>query len=317
MVYSVIVKMCLLTETPTVVKYIYKLTGIIQFSQNASTKFPLAPRLWCIPFYILYICIYVKSVFSFDTIQFTGIFKFFDISISFASLFLMVALVVTCYSRNDNLKLLLIKIKRINLLPMSHRNKIKRNDWISFILIGLIATNILVFNLFNSVPVECLLQIYIPVAVGSLNHACLNDIMVIICNKFQAINEQLQRKVYCVDIGFSIQRVQELSHLHYELVNLAQQVNKHFEVTTIVGIASWFGLVLNILYYILYVLVNDIHLHVLFFTMFNIATLLFLSLSLFLMVWMLSCTQRTVSKVKDCSVNYRQILGQRSRNLRS
>ncbi|CAH1365130.1 unnamed protein product [Tenebrio molitor] len=30
--------------------------------------------------------------------------------------------------------------------------------------------------------------------------------------------------------------------------------------------------------------------------MFNIATLLFLSLSLFLMVWMLSCTQRTANE---------------------
>ena len=281
--------MYLLESTPKLLLVLYKLTGSVQFSTStSSTRVEnCLSRLWSIPCYVAYLYISYKSAILFQTIQFTGLFKYFDLFIAYSSWVLMVTCVISFNKRSNKLKHTLVKISSLN-LPTSQR---KTHSWIRPFFVTLVAINIALCGLVEGMPTVCMLHMFIPVAITSLDHLYFHDLMTTTYGKFEEINRHFQRKLY------SIYQIKHLCHTHYELVTLSKKINKCFEITTLVGIVPWFGIVLNGIYYVPYVTLNNIGINLIGFTIFTTISLLYYFFWLFLMVWMSNKTQKEVKMV--------------------
>ncbi|EFA07636.1 gustatory receptor 189 [Tribolium castaneum] len=279
-----------LVKSPIVLIYIYRVFGIIQFCDSRSEIAKFVSRHVCILFYLFYIYISVQCYQSFKTIIFTGIFFYFDFAIMCTSYVLMFTLISNFYFRNDQLEKVLFKLKSICPKSESFGSNFIR-------LMVTVSAFFFIFLLFlvEDMPLVCSMELFLPLVVASFNHVFLYDVMAAIFSKFQTINNHIN--------SISVAEIENLIILHSELTDMATHFFYFFEIPTIVGLVNWFGYALNMIYYILYVLINSISLNMWFFAIFNISILSFLFFWLFSIIWALEQTRKkakeTLSLIHD------------------
>ncbi|XP_068892872.1 putative gustatory receptor 28b [Tenebrio molitor] len=301
-------------SAPVFFIYLYKLTGIVQFSTNNTPFSKFLARLWCLPLYAYFI--YVTVAYSMISRNILGIFKYVDKMAGYTSGLTMLVSIFMFYRRSDELKSLLTKLDSIEIYLVGNNGRYSRRDnWVRVGLIGTIVIYILTFP-FVHMNYNSSFYYFIPPIVASLNHLFLKDILNCIWDKFELINQHFQRQINSVDlfvifpltkaekvrtlkedeITFNIQRIQELSHAHYNLVLLTTRITALFDITTIMSMMMWFGCVIDTIYYIMYVTNNDIEDDVVVVYAANMIYLMFCFYWLFFMVGMFSTTQKKANK---------------------
>ncbi|RZB40827.1 7tm 7 domain containing protein, partial [Asbolus verrucosus] len=223
---------------------------------------------------------------------------------------------------NRQIKLLLIKVQNIKLYSFTSPNKhVKRNIWCPIMLFGSLLLN-LMFMPFMGAKTKLFVYIWFPRFVNASDTLFLRDILYYISDKFELINLQLQRQICSVDlfklfpltttnkiklleeddINFNIQRIEELSHMHYNLINLATEIVKLFEITVILSLILWFESIIETVYYIIYMTVNELDQDLIHYGL-NVTYVMFLFCWLFVLVSSFSHTQnkanRTATYVHD------------------
>ncbi|RZB39533.1 gustatory receptor [Asbolus verrucosus] len=269
--------MCFIEEIPFWQRYIYKFVGILQFAtsipENAFSR--AFSRLWCFPLYLLYYSLSVVSFLSqFEIIESVGIFTGIDMVTSTGSFFCVTISLIMFYWRSNQLRSLLIKVNEIKLVLVTSPSKQRTHDWLGSILVALIVLNFTLTPVFDDTIAAFLF--YISTAIGSLDHLFLSNILGFVRSQFEAINQHLRRQIDTVDLSklfpltkvekikqlkeheitLSIRRIQELSLLHCDLVNLVTEISGLFEITTITSMAMWFGFVINAIHYAVYIIGN-------------------------------------------------------------
>ncbi|RZB66640.1 7tm 7 domain containing protein, partial [Asbolus verrucosus] len=310
--------MCLLKGIPTWLQYIYRIAGILQFSstvpKNAIAK--ILSRLWCFPLYFLYYYIFVAWIITeHKTMEFGKIRRGIDMTITSVTFCSVTLSVVMFHRRSNQLQLLLTKVGGIKyILQISPKKQSNHHDLFGSILLVLIVLNFVFACFLQNMEATFLFFCYISPSIGALDHLFLSNILRFVRCQFETINQHLQRQVRAVDlseifpltkaekiknmkeheISFNICKIQELSHLHYDLVNLATDINKLFEITTIVSIAMWFGYVIDTIHYIIHVMIHTGENKILSLSCLGSYLLVFF-LWLFIMVRSYSLTQKTAN----------------------
>ncbi|RZB39827.1 7tm 7 domain containing protein [Asbolus verrucosus] len=98
------------------------------------------------------------------------------------------------------------------------------------------------------------------------------------------------------EITFNMLRIQELSHLHYNLVNLTLKINELFGITTIVAMVVWFGYAIDTMYLSVYFTFHKMTDDTFILYTFYIVYLLFHFSWLFIMVAMFSRTREKANE---------------------
>jgi hypothetical protein len=268
--------MCLLQEVPTVLKCLFRLTGIIQFSSTIQSSFlsKILSRFWCIPFYsyIIYLSVYF-NMYVLDE-------RTTDISLSAHKIkncgniaYLLIS-VVCFYRRSNNIKLLLLKLNK-NRYHSFINNSLKCRNWLGIILFVVLSLTF-VCAPFLDIGLNYLIYDMFPLTLSSLDILFLTEIMNTAFSKFKQLNCIMQRQVSSPDffnlfhlskgariqdldeneITFNIQRIQELSHFHSDLVDTANEICQNFEITIIVELVGWFENIIIIIYTGISLIVN-------------------------------------------------------------
>ncbi|KAJ3638017.1 hypothetical protein MTP99_001428 [Tenebrio molitor] len=311
--------MCVLEDVPVWMRLLFRLHGVIQFPSKTSTNTlsKIVFRLWCIPLYVFHF--YTFVIWLTNTIHpnyLNDILENVNLIASFSSVVLMGVNVVVSYRRSNNLHHLLQKINDIKvfLTPSSPKNQSQSFDWLELILLLLYLINIIAIFSFNMIML--FLFCHIPASISCINHVFLNKVLSTIRNQFEVIDQHLQKQIDRVDLyeifpltkvekirqlkeserSFNICRIEDLSLLHYDLVNLAVEVNKLFDVTTMVAMGMWFGFVIDGTYSIIFLVVNNIEMDP-FLVLYMLTSLLFFLAWFFFMVRMYSLTQQTANKM--------------------
>jgi hypothetical protein len=245
-------QMCLLENTPTYLKCIYKLIGIVQFSYSLIPKFPkIYHRLWSLPLfcYFIYLCV----EYNLHKRPNTEIFFYIDHCTNYGNILSIHFCFLCYYQRSNSLRMLLLKLTEVKPCSITHPNRkyLKHNNWYRLILIGLLVLNFIFFPFYHN-PSQFILYMYY---FGPIMHCFdilfLNDVLNIVLYKFEMINQHLRRR-----ININVQHVQELSLLHHRLVHLATDIVKNFETTIIAALIMWFESVLETVYYTIFLMVN-------------------------------------------------------------
>jgi hypothetical protein len=268
---------CLLESTPTYLKYLYKLIGIVQFSDSPSKCSNILLRLWCLPFYSYFVYLCVRYNTSYESN--TAIFLYMHTVTNYVNIACVCLYVASFYNRSDKLYALLIKLDdvKVDTIMSMTSKSFRQSNWHKPILIGLLAFNILCI-LFLDYPIESSIYLYFfCITIHCFDNFFLNDILNKVLYKFEKINRHLQRQIYSVDlfkifpltkmdkiktiredeITFNIRQIQELSYFHYDLVHLALEIVGNFEITIIAALIMWFQNIIEANYYIIYGLVKD------------------------------------------------------------
>ncbi|CAH1365694.1 unnamed protein product [Tenebrio molitor] len=160
-------------------------------------------------------------------------------------------------------------------LVTSNRSK-RRVNWRGILLFLCFLVNFSL-NPYSKLSAPYMMYIWIPEIIYSSDTLFLADILNYFGDKFESINRNLQRQVDAVDlfsifpltnpdkikileeddINFNIQRIQELSHFHYELVSTAVKIGEIFGITIVMTLILWFESIIETIYYIIYVTIND------------------------------------------------------------
>jgi hypothetical protein len=311
--------MCVLEDIPIWMRLLFRLHGVIQFPTKTSTDTlsKTVPRLWCIPLYVCYFYICVMWLTnSFATPYANEVMHNVEITALLLGTILMGLNIVVFYRRNNSLHLLLLKINDIKvvLMPTSSIIPHQSSDWLELIVFVLYLINI-IFAFFFDMAIYFLFC-YIPITTSCLNHVFLSKVLANIRHQFDVIDQYLQKQINCVDLhtifpftkvekirelkeaekSFNIYRMEELSLLHYDLVNLAVAVSRLFDVTTMVAMVVWFVWVIDTFYMLVIFAVNQIQMESPFINLFMTTSSLFFLVWFFLMVRMYSRTQQTVRK---------------------
>jgi hypothetical protein len=267
--------MYLLPHTPALVKFIYRAMGIVQFSltdsENKCTK--VYQRVWCVPFYsfFIYICISYNT----SSHDYVSVFELIDKFTNVENILYTTACCFYFYQRSSSLKSLLIQTNSVKYDFMTMPNRNIQFDWFILGLVALLISNFALIP-FMSTDSLFLIYTYFPLILTCFDSMFLNDIMKQLSLKFEMINNNFQQQIESSslskifplaktqqievleknELDFKIQRIQKLSHLHYDLVNLAEEICKNFEITIIVSLLCWFENVIETVYYIVFITVN-------------------------------------------------------------
>lgn len=298
--------MYILQEIPIYLKYIYKILGIIQFSSRKKNGFSrIAPHLWPVPvnFLFFYLCVkYNTVVFN---LHFMGIFKYVDMLATTSSTISMVISTTVFYSRSTQLKLLLAELEQLQIHPtLIFMSPPKHDNWLRKFLIFSLIINMMFFP-FMEEPIYMSIYYSLPGIINFFDHLFLSHILDHISHKFDSINRDVKHRINLVgflkvfadqdELNMNIKRVQSLTHLRYDLVDLTVRIYRHFEMTTVAAMVSWFGYVNDTIYYIIYVVTNDINRNNLIFYGNNVVFLMF---SFCWLVFILRMFTRTQDKVE-------------------
>ena len=178
----------------------------------------------------------------------------------------MTTSLVSFYYRSNKLKSLILKLNVIEdkFPPLFQQQE---RDWYKVLIILITILGILLIPDFKMRNVFVVYYL-IPVGVAYQNHVFLETILERIRCHFRSINQHLEKQIHAVDLyeifpfskdskiqqlkekeKFSnLCQIHELSHLHYDLVQLAIDISKVFDVITIASMVLWFGYVIDMIY---------------------------------------------------------------------
>ncbi|XP_044264547.1 putative gustatory receptor 28b [Tribolium madens] len=303
--------MRLLANTPLPLILLYKLLGIIQFPLNSDSSF--ISRFWCLPFYSYFF--YISYIYTTYTRNLTGMFKYIDQMAGYTGFLAMLTSMVMFYKRSNDLKTLLRTLEPLQINSIRTKTT-NTHQWVRSGLFASITSNILFYPFLPS-DVSYYFFCFLPLVVNALDHLFLSDILDDISTKFDQINQNFQRQIKSVDlfvifpltkiekvknlkqdeVTFNMQKIQELSHLHYKLVRLTVKISGLFEITTITGMIMWFGYVIDTMYLFIHIRSRheDTNSLIVIYT-FNIFFLFFCFYWFLVMVAMFSRTQRHANK---------------------
>lgn len=240
-----------LQNTSIILKFIYKLTGIVQFSDSDTEIYQ---RLWCLPYYLYLIYLVV----NYNLVKFKSreVFLFIDTFTNFGNVVTIIIFFISCYRRSNKLKLLVIEVNKIKI---SDKKTSKRN-WRKITLLSLLLVNLCVLP-FQQNPMETVFYIYYcPIVFYCFDILFLDDVLTPVLHRFQLINNNLKRQINLVieesDNSFKLKQIENLSCLHYDLVISALKIVKKFEITITVALAMWFESVIETIYFVIFVLKN-------------------------------------------------------------
>ncbi|EFA07624.1 gustatory receptor 131 [Tribolium castaneum] len=290
LVFILLTKMSLLVNTPKYLKYVYKLSGILQFSETDSSVYQ---RLWCLPFYgyLIYLCVNY-NISEYKTKQ---VFLLIDKFTNLANMLMIIIYFISCHRRSNNLKNLLTEVSNFGIFNL----KISKRNWSRIILLTLLLLCLCYLPIQRN-GLQKTFYIYLsPNLFQCLDLLFLNDLLNPITIKFQQINRILKKQKSSI---LCMQQIQNLSHLHHDLVNLTTKIVNNFDVTITVALAVWFESMIETIYYLIFLTKNDTkHSYVFYFSNF---TLLLLCYSwLFILIGTLanvkSETDRTSTHIHD------------------
>jgi hypothetical protein len=265
--------MSFFTTVPSYIKYVYKLTGVLQFSVENT----FWSRLWCLPFYIGFLCLatYFNLV---SPHRINDILEYMNYFGNFGNIVYTSTSIILFCIRSNKIKLLLTKLDNMVLstvLVTSNRSK-RRVNWRGILLFLCFLVNFSL-NPYSKLSALYMMYIWIPEIIYSSDTLFLADILNYFGDKFESINRNLQRQIDAVDlfsifpltnpdkikileeddINFNIQRIQELSHFHYELVSTAVKIGEIFGITIVMTLILWFESIIETIYYVIYITIND------------------------------------------------------------
>ena len=257
--------MCLLEKIPLWQRIMLRLVGVIQFSCSSTSTFScFISRICCLPVFIIY---YYYSFLwgSFLLSMRSKLLTVHAVISSMGFLFITTSL-VSFYQRSNTLKSLLLKLNVVEetFTPLFQQEE---KDWYKILIAPTLILSALLFPDFETRNIF-MVYYYIPQGVAYLNHVFLDTILEQIRCHFKSINQRLEKQLHSVDLyeifpfakASKIQQlkeneklsnlceVHELSHIHYDLAQLALDVNKTFDVTTITSTILWFAYVIDITY---------------------------------------------------------------------
>ncbi|EFA07623.2 gustatory receptor 129 [Tribolium castaneum] len=263
--------MTLLPTTPHYLKFFYQLTGFVQFSYNESLE-SLLSRLWCLPFYLysLYLCFYFNSS---DAYSGTGIFFYISIFSNSVNVFSIFTTFWICYTRSTSLRQILSQISQIQV----DVKQTSENNWHTFCIIGLLMANIATLLVVNT-PKNFITYLYmLPLVINCAINLLIRDVLNLVFCKFESVNYQLGRQVTSknlkeifpstkinrievlqdIEVDNDMKLVENLSHIHYNLVKLSFMVCENFEITIIANLILWFEKIIETVYYAVYISINE------------------------------------------------------------
>ena len=246
----------LLDSTPALIKFIYQLLGVAQFTFTTSpTEFlKIRSRLWCFVSYAFFI--YLCVSYNLSVHPSSEVFTYLDLLVNCGNITYMIVFTTIFYKRSNKLETLLNQIQRIELdVPLSIRTK---QTWIRMILLTTVSAMLICFP-FRELPFYSVIYFIYPCIVNCFDNLFINDVFSCICDKFKTINLQLERinsvdllrifpltkidKIHVLEkeeTDYNIQVIEQLSHYHYNLVMLTSETLKEFEVTILVAMVQWF-----------------------------------------------------------------------------
>nr|XP_015837718.1 PREDICTED: uncharacterized protein LOC107398366 [Tribolium castaneum] len=270
--------MCLLPNTPTYLKFIYKLIGFVQFSdkpqENLLSK--IYNHFWCIPFcgYFIYLLVCCKP---YDDGTNLSVFLYLS-SVSYLSNMFCISVLITIFGfKAHKLKHLLLKLSVLNF----NKKSTKEFDWHQFLLIGLYSSHFAFFP-FLVEPVTLLIFYYIvPITIKCFDNLFKRDILNLLLVKFKFLNKEFDRQSDIADlpklfpltktkkikfleneeIDSNLRYIEELSQYHYHLVQLSLDICKIFEIEVVITLILWFEKIIESTYFAIFTLVNDDYNH--------------------------------------------------------
>jgi hypothetical protein len=241
---------------PIWLKYIYKILGIIQFSDNPSNKkCVLIPHLWPLPCYLFYTYTTISVVIFYETLDYKGltnVMKYCDYFSFLISSSNMLINFFVFYRRTPRLKLFLYKIRQCD------GTEKRGNKWskIYFIILVSIILSFTHVDLYG-IPTSVQLLYSIPIIINIFELLFVSDLLSSLREKFQQVNEQLKKEANLVDnfpltVAKSARQIQDLIRLHYKLVSLAKEANVLFSTTHLASMVTFFCTVIDSIYFQLY-----------------------------------------------------------------
>ncbi|KAJ3648637.1 hypothetical protein Zmor_020428 [Zophobas morio] len=260
--------MCILEDIPFWLRIIYRLHGIINFSCSTSGSFysRCFTRLCCVPILAFYT--YCCSMWLVRRINGsnTTVDKI-DLIVSSVGVLSTTVSLLTFILRSNRLKFFLLQL---NELKLNYNRKLK-NDYLKnsvFVVTALLWSFLLVFpRTFVSVAYYVL-----PAVIGLFDHLFLSEILEFVRLELVLINEELHRKATGMlsirttsikntvihdlkdkEIYFILARIEEITLRHSDLVVLALDINKLFDITTISSMITWLVYVVDAIYYLIHI----------------------------------------------------------------
>ncbi|KAJ3641751.1 hypothetical protein Zmor_028230 [Zophobas morio] len=238
----------LLESTSRLVKFIYNVLGIVQFSYDKTpprTKFAkIVPRLWSVLSYstFIHLCIF------FNNSRHDGkIMTYVQVFLYHGTVVLMILLFITFYKRSNKIKTLLICIGDM-VVPLSSSVPRKKRIIIRSTLVGVLFA-LIIASSFQEGNTYYFIFWYYCCIIIAFDTVFINDIFDHIGDKFAAVNEELQLHTKCDKSVLRFHKkttfrdmnsLQNLSHFHAELVFLTLEITKQFEVPIIVSMIHSF-----------------------------------------------------------------------------
>ena len=287
--------MCLVEDIPFLMRTIYRLHGVIQFSCNTPPKSFLAffYRLYCLPVVLVYgYCCYSWLGFYINIAD-TSPAKV-DLIISGIGIASSIVSLISFVVRSNKLKILLLELNAIK--TKSPEAQKRGTNWMR---IGILSTVIIHFVFILVFPAfsDSCVYYFMPTAIGLSNHLFLDEILHSIRWEFTSINKELER--YCIEnVALDYQemcRIDEFTLRHCDLVSVTIDINKLFDIVTISSMIAWLVYAIDFFYYLINsLLVENTRITVL---AFGISDALLMLLWFSMMVRMYSRTQNEVTKM--------------------
>ncbi|EFA07630.1 gustatory receptor 137 [Tribolium castaneum] len=258
--------MSVFTETPLYLKLIYKLTGVYHNSGKNNFFSVVTSIVWCLPFYsyFIYLCIdfnllshtssdvfvYIEFCSNLSTIMFTTI-SFFVFNV-----------------RRNRIRALLKKVKNLRLGVISRSTK---PNWPRMALIGSIVVNTALIPFKKCAKINYTIYTWFPALISTSEVMYLNVVLNYFNEKFDSINHNLQNLLITSflltqsdklksyeedDTNYEIQHIQDLSLVHYKLVQQVSEFSDIFGITIILSLILWFENIIETFYFLIYMMVN-------------------------------------------------------------
>ncbi|EFA07626.1 gustatory receptor 133 [Tribolium castaneum] len=260
--------MSVLKQIPIWLKCLFWVFGILQLSENNEETLIL--KVVPIPFWCYYTAIVIRLWTSMSSSQFyyygiSDILQYTDILCDLMVITSLGIHFVFFYKRNTKLQNLVVEIDRIEI----KHTKQKSINWLRIINLSGIFLNL--FLLFSGigviVDIEYQLTYYFGSFLSGLDVILVGVFLDNLKNKFKWINQRFfetKQETDLVQIFPSghllrartkrktIFQIQNLAQIHYSLVTLVHKTIRIFEITILFGTASWFTIIINEIYYLIY-----------------------------------------------------------------
>lgn len=258
--------MSVFQTTPIYLKYIYKVTGVHQNFDESR----ICTILWCLPFYSYFI--YLCVDYNFLSEHSTDISVYIEFCNNWSTIIFTTVSFTLLTLRRNRIRLLVKKIKKCQVFL----EKPKRFNWPRLALIGSVLLNLSLIP-FRKNWINYTIYLWFPRVISSCEILYLNDILNYFRDKFESINQDLEKQLNSIDFSslfplittdklklledndtnYKIQHIQDLSFVHYKLVIGALQVSEIFGITIILSLVLWFVNVIETLYFLIYLMVNN------------------------------------------------------------